>query len=151
MRLDGLSSLPNLEEFYASDNLISELTGLKANIALRTIDVSNNQIKELKGLTHLKQIEEVWASSNELSSFDEIEKELGDKPELKTVYFEGNPLQLNNAVNYRNKVRLCLPRVKQIDASKSKTKIVMFERCLKSIYSFRTNAAGGGWCFVDLT
>ena len=33
------------------------------------------------------------------------------------MYFEGNPLQTKNAVLYRNKVRLALPQVQQIDAS----------------------------------
>ena len=62
-------------------------------------------------------LEEVWASSNQISSFEEVEKELGDKKELSTVYFEGNPLQRKNEALYRNKVRLALPQIQQIDAS----------------------------------
>jgi protein phosphatase 1 regulatory subunit 7 len=53
-----------------------------------------------------------------LSDFNEIEKELRDKEELETVYFEGNPLQRSQPALYRNKVRLALPQVVQIDASK---------------------------------
>lgn len=64
-------------------------------------------------------LEEVWASNCQLDSFEEIEKVLGDKQDLTTVYFEGNPLQKRAPALYRNKVRLALPRVKQIDASKS--------------------------------
>lgn len=71
----------------------------------------------LTNLKHLDHLEEVWASYNLLSSFDEVERELADKKELNTVYFEGNPLQLNNPVMYRNKVRLALPQLQQIDAS----------------------------------
>ena len=63
-------------------------------------------------------IEEVWASDCELENFDEIEEELADKERLVTVYFEGNPLQKQNPVLYRNKVKLAVPQVKQIDASK---------------------------------
>jgi protein phosphatase 1 regulatory subunit 7 len=37
--------------------------------------------------------------------------------DLVTVYFEGNPLQREAAATYRNKVKLALPRVQQIDAS----------------------------------
>ena len=48
-----------------------------------------------------------------------VEKELKDKENLNTVYFEGNPLQLKNPTLYRNKVRLALPQIMQIDASKS--------------------------------
>ena len=65
-------------------------------------------------MTHL---EEFWASSNQLSSFQEVEQELRDKAELETVYFEGNPLQTQGPAVYRNKVRLALPQVQQIDAS----------------------------------
>lgn len=80
--------------------------------------MSNNKIKNLSGLGHLPLLEEVWASNNQLSSFEEIERELGPKEELTTVYFEGNPLQRQNMVLYRNKIRLALPQIKQIDASK---------------------------------
>ena len=73
----------------------------------------------LTNLQHLNSLEELWASNNQLSSFIEVEEELADKQELTTVYFEGNPLQLQNPVLYRNKIRLALPQVKQIDASES--------------------------------
>ena len=46
-----------------------------------------------------------------------MEGELRDKKKLSTVYFEGNPLQLDNGATYRNKVRLALPQIQQIDAS----------------------------------
>jgi protein phosphatase 1 regulatory subunit 7 len=112
-----LSSLENLEELYVSHNALTEISGLENNHKLRVLDISNNQIGHLTNLSHLPHLEELWASSNQLSSFDEVEKELKDKEELNTVYFEGNPLQLNNSTLYRNKVRLALPQVKQIDAS----------------------------------
>ena len=83
------------------------------------IDISSNQISQLTNLKHLEHLEEFWASSNQLSSFDEVEKELADKKELTTVYFEGNPLQTKSPALYRNKVRLALPQIKQIDASMS--------------------------------
>jgi protein phosphatase 1 regulatory subunit 7 len=50
-----------------------------------------------------------------------VEKELRDKEELETVYFEGNPLQRQQPALYRNKVRLALPQIVQIDASKFST------------------------------
>lgn len=46
-----------------------------------------------------------------------MQRELADKEELETVYFEGNPLQRAQPALYRNKVRLALPQVVQIDAS----------------------------------
>ena len=81
--------------------------------------MSNNRISQLDGLAHLNELEELWASNNQLASFDEVERQLAHIESLQTVYFEGNPLQKTNAVLYRNKVRLALPKVKQIDASTS--------------------------------
>lgn len=81
------------------------------------LDISSNQISQLTDLRHLEHLEELWASSNRLSSFDEIEKQLANKKELNTVYFEGNPLQTKNPALYRNKVRLAIPQITQIDAS----------------------------------
>ncbi|RDW70637.1 putative protein phosphatase PP1 regulatory subunit Sds22 [Aspergillus mulundensis] len=115
--LSGLSSLKNLEEIYVSHNAITDLAGLESNTALRVLDFSNNQVSKLEHLSHLKELEELWASNNQLSSFNEVECELKDKENLKTVYFEGNPLQTNGPVVYRNKVRLAIPQIMQIDAT----------------------------------
>lgn len=116
--ITGLNDLLNLEELYISHNALTDLTGLENNKNLRVLDFSNNRVTKLEGLAHLTQLEEVWASSNGLSSFEEVERELRDKEKLETVYFEGNPLQLKSPALYRNKVRLALPQIKQIDASK---------------------------------
>lgn len=117
-KIDGLSKLKNLEELYVSHNAIEEISGLEENTNLNVIDISSNPIKQLKGLKTLEHLQEFWASNCQLSSFEEIEKELADKKELETVYFEGNPLQKAQPVLYRNKVRLALPQIRQIDASK---------------------------------
>lgn len=85
---------------------------------MRVLDFSNNQVTNLEHLSSLKNLEELWGSNNKLASFDEVERELKDKEKLETVYFEGNPLQMNAPALYRNKVRLALPNIKQIDASK---------------------------------
>lgn len=81
-------------------------------------DFSNNQVSKLEHLSSLEQLEELWASNNQLSNFDEVERELREKKNLETVYFEGNPLQTRGPAVYRNKVRLAIPHIKQIDASK---------------------------------
>lgn len=117
--INGLSELVNLEEFYISHNLLTEISGLDNNIHLRVLDISNNQVTSLAHLAHLRNLEELWASSNQLASFEEIERELAGTQSLKTVYFEANPLQTKNPVLYRNKVRLALPQIQQIDASMS--------------------------------
>lgn len=116
--MTGLDALINLEELHISHNLISEISGLSHNTKLQVIDISANPIEHLAGLEGLVHLTEFWASNCKLASFQEVEKELRDKEELETVYFEGNPLQRMQPALYRNKVRLALPQVRQIDASK---------------------------------
>ena len=117
-QISGLDGLTNLEELYLAHNALTEISGLDRNLRLRTLEISNNQIKHLTNLKHLPSLEELWASSNLLHSFEEIETELRDKQNLTTVYFEANPLQFESPALYRNKVRLALPHIQQIDASK---------------------------------
>lgn len=116
--LSPLKDVPSLEELYISHNMLESLKGIETNTKLRTLEISNNQITTLEGVGPLKEIEEVWASYNKISDFSDVERELKDKEKLETVYFEGNPLQLRAPALYRNKVRLALPQVRQIDASK---------------------------------
>lgn len=119
-QISSLSSLPSLEELYISHNALTAIgpDSLAQNHNLRVLDISNNQLRHLEHLSHLAALEEFWASSNLLDSFEEVEKELGPIETLETVYFEANPLQLRGPAVYRNKVRLALPGIKQIDASK---------------------------------
>jgi protein phosphatase 1 regulatory subunit 7 len=98
--------------------MLTSISGLEKNTKLRTVDISNNPIEHLSGLETLEQLQELWASYCKISSFDEVEKQLKDKKELQTVYFEGNPLQKNSPAMYRKKVMLALPHIIQIDASK---------------------------------
>lgn len=116
--LSPLRDVPQLEELYISHNALSSLTGLEHNTRLRILEISNNKIASLAGLGPLAELEELWASYNLIADFAEVERELGDKKDLTTVYFEGNPLQLRAPALYRNKVKLALPQVRQIDASK---------------------------------
>ena len=120
--LSPLSQVPQLEELYISHNALESLKGLENNPKLQVLDVSNNKISNLEGLGPLAGLTEFWASYNQVADFAEVEKELGDKKQLATVYFEGNPLQTRAPALYRNKVRLALPQVRQIDASKFKKK-----------------------------
>lgn len=123
--ITGLDNLVNLEELHISHNLLTDLSGLSKNKNLKVIDISANPIEHLTGLDALSRLTEFWASNCKLSSFAEVEKELKDKEALETVYFEGNPLQRAQPALYRNKVRLALPQIVQIDASK-----FTFSRCV---------------------
>lgn len=117
--LSPLSDVPQLEELYVSDNALTSLSGLESNTKLRVLEISNNKVESLEGLGPLAELEELWASYNLIADFGDVERALGDKKGLTTVYFEGNPLQLRGPALYRNKVRLALPQVSQIDASMS--------------------------------
>ena len=116
--ISGLKGLTSLEELYISNNALTTLNGLEESHSLRVLDITSNGVSSLRGLGHLEKLEEFWASYNQIADFNEVERELKDKKELNTVYFEGNPLQLRQPALYRNKVRLTLPQVMQIDASK---------------------------------
>ena len=109
--------LPSLQELYVSHNAIRSLPSFASTPHLRILDISSNQIAHLENLAPLKELEELWASDNLLDSFEELELELANKDGMQTVYLERNPLQRKAGVNYRNKVRLAIPRIKQIDAS----------------------------------
>ncbi|RDA86430.1 hypothetical protein CP532_6459 [Ophiocordyceps camponoti-leonardi (nom. inval.)] len=115
--LSPLKDVPNLEELYMSHNALESLEGLEENKKLKIVDISNNQVNSLKGLSSLGELEELWAGYNQLADFNDVENVLRDKQNLTTVYFEGNPLQLRNPTLYRNKVRLALPQISQIDAT----------------------------------
>ncbi|KAF2751114.1 protein phosphatase 1 regulatory subunit 7 [Sporormia fimetaria CBS 119925] len=115
--IPSLSHLPQLEELHISHNKLTRISGLESNTQLRVLDVTANPIEHLEGLKHLEHLEELWASETLICDFREVERELRELGELQTVYFEGSPLQKRNLTLYRNKIRLALPQVRQIDAT----------------------------------
>jgi protein phosphatase 1 regulatory subunit 7 len=115
--ISGLDGLTSLEELHISHNAITKISGLTHNTNLRVIDISQNPISKLEGLETLEHLEELWASGCRFENFNDVEAQLRDKKELTTVYFEATPLQLKQPALYRNKVRLALPQIKQIDAT----------------------------------
>jgi protein phosphatase 1 regulatory subunit 7 len=74
-------------------------------------------IAAIEGISHLTELEEFWASYNQISDLRALDKQLRPLPNLETVYLEGNPCQTNDRAGYRRKVILALPQVKQIDAT----------------------------------
>ncbi|KAF7999674.1 hypothetical protein HF325_005523 [Metschnikowia pulcherrima] len=117
-KLEGLEKLVNLEELYLSHNGIEKIENLEHNTKLTVLDVTSNRLTNLSGLSHLKALTDFWCSYNQISSFTEITEQLGLLPELDTVYFEGNPVQLTNPTAYRRKLRLCLgDSLSKIDAT----------------------------------
>ncbi|KAI7898728.1 uncharacterized protein BX663DRAFT_564532 [Cokeromyces recurvatus] len=118
-KIEGLEELHNLEELYMSHNAIEKLEGLEHNLRLNTLDIANNLLTRIENLSHLPNLEEFWANNNkfDVECYDQVEKELGSIKTLHTVYLEGNPMHLKNRATYRNKIRLALPNIKQIDAT----------------------------------
>ncbi|KAK0279408.1 protein phosphatase regulatory subunit Sds22 [Friedmanniomyces endolithicus] len=114
--LSGLEALPQLTELYVSNNRITSLEPLRSNPKLEILDFQTNPISSLAGLEDLEALENLWASNCEIEDFREIERALRDKEKLEEVYFEGNPVQKQGPVLYRNKIRLTLPQVLKIDA-----------------------------------
>ncbi|MBE3043447.1 leucine-rich repeat domain-containing protein, partial [Candidatus Bathyarchaeota archaeon] len=135
--LSPLAEVPHLEELYISDNALESLAGLENNPKLRILEISNNKVASLEGLEPLEELEELWASYNLLADFGEVERVLGGKKGLTTVYFEGNPLQLRGPALYRNKVRLALPQLSQIDASMWPPPLFCSSRCQARCDSFQ--------------
>ncbi|KAG5438826.1 hypothetical protein PCANB_002546 [Pneumocystis canis] len=116
--ITGLEALENvLEELYLSHNGITSIKGLQALKRLRVLDISNNKIEKLEYISQNIDLQELWASYNQLSDFENIEQECKNMKKLATIYLEGNPLQKMNGSTYRNKVKIILPWIKQIDAT----------------------------------
>ncbi|KAJ1670373.1 protein phosphatase regulatory subunit Sds22 [Coemansia sp. RSA 25] len=115
--LEGLEDLVALEELYLSHNGIDCIQGLEHNTRLTILDVTSNRLAQLSGIGHLERLEDLWASGNQLDSFENVERTCAPLQELRTVYFEFNPLQRAQPANYRRKLMLALPQLTQIDAT----------------------------------
>ncbi|PWZ00805.1 WD40 repeat-like protein [Testicularia cyperi] len=119
-KLEGLETLVNLEELYISHNGLTKLEGLEKNVKLTTLDVGANMIEKIENIEHLSQLEEFWANDNKIANLNDLDRQLGPNkmPNLETVYLEGNPAQRTEGPAYRRKVKLLLPQLKQIDATR---------------------------------
>ncbi|KAK0552427.1 protein phosphatase regulatory subunit Sds22 [Tilletia horrida] len=119
-KLENLGDLTGLEELYIAHNGLTQIgDGLKDNSNLKVLDVSGNQIEEIDGVSHLSKLVEFWANDNKIATLNTLDKHFGPSlmPHLETVYLEGNPAQREEGPNYRRKVMLACPQIKQIDAT----------------------------------
>ncbi|KAE8269247.1 hypothetical protein A4X09_0g3092 [Tilletia walkeri] len=119
-KLENLAELTGLEELYIAHNGLTQIgDGLQANINLKVLDVSGNRIEEIDGVSHLSNLVEFWANDNKIITFNYLDKHFGPNlmPQLETLYLEGNPAQRADGPNYRRKVMLSCPQIKQIDAT----------------------------------
>lgn len=104
----------NLRELYLSHNGIEVIEGLENNNKLTMLDIASNRIKKIENISHLTELQEFWMNDNLLESWSDLD-ELKGARSLETVYLERNPLQKDP--QYRRKVMLALPSVRQIDAT----------------------------------
>nr|XP_045367555.1 protein phosphatase 1 regulatory subunit 7 [Camelus bactrianus] len=81
---------------------------------LTMLDIASNRIKKIENVSHLTELQEFWMNDNLLESWSDLD-ELKGARNLETVYLERNPLQRDP--QYRRKVMLALPTVRQIDAT----------------------------------
>lgn len=117
VKIEGLQGLGELEELYMSHNGLERLENLECCCRkLKVLDVGNNKLKRLEGLQQLKELEEFWGNNNQFESFQEIQEQMGKLKNLQTVYFEGCS-QLEKDSQYRLKLKLIIPSLKQIDAT----------------------------------
>lgn len=118
-KIEGLDELENLEELYLSHNFVSKIEGLEKNSKLTTLDITSNRVSRIENLKHLKNLTDLWASYNHIAqSFESLGEELGHLPRFETIYLEGNPIQTENATQYRRKLVLNLgPSLEKIDAT----------------------------------
>jgi len=56
-------------------------------------------------------------NNNKIPDLNALEPQLKHLTSLETIYLEGNPCQQSEGANYRRKIMLSLPQVKQIDAT----------------------------------
>ncbi|ETW83079.1 hypothetical protein HETIRDRAFT_126398 [Heterobasidion irregulare TC 32-1] len=105
------------EELYLSHNGVQKLEGLQHNLRLTTLDVGNNFISTIENLSYLRSLAELWINNNKIPNLQSLESQLAPLPCLETIYLEGNPCQQAEGANYRRKIMLALPKIKQIDAT----------------------------------
>lgn len=119
------SQVDTLEELYLAHNGIDDDGAMIPNglgqkfSRLTTLDLSKNRITTCKPFVHLVGLNELWLSSNNISSYQDIEpiSVLGTREGacLTEIYMEYNPIY--DDYEYRKKLKELVPSLIQIDAN----------------------------------
>lgn len=122
MFLEGIETLPCLEELYLAHNRIQVLgvtdengvftSSLPSSPTLSTIDLSSNGVKCLKGIEVQTNLEELWMSSSALNKFSDLEP-LKALPKLNCLYLEHGPIA--HHANYRSVIHSTFGQLDQLD------------------------------------
>jgi len=127
MFLEGIDTLPCLEELYLAHNRIQVLgvvdeesvftSSLPRAATLNTIDLSSNGVKSLQGIEVQSNLEELWMSSSSLSDYSELEP-LKALPKLNCLYLEHAPL--SQLPTYRATISTTFSQLDQLDGVDAK-------------------------------
>jgi protein phosphatase 1 regulatory subunit 7 len=112
---------PVLEELFLAHNAIdndgaTQATGLSLSFPyLSVLDLGRNRLTSINFVSHIKSLDELWVSGNQISTFDEVQH-LHNMPSLNTIYLEYNPIQDLDPL-YRKHLAEIIPCLQQIDAN----------------------------------
>ncbi|KAG7272484.1 hypothetical protein CRUP_005956 [Coryphaenoides rupestris] len=121
--IENLDSLSSLQSLFLGTNKITQLqhleglhnlTVLSIQKKLTTLDIAANRVKKIENISHLTELQEFWMNDNQIENWSDLD-DLKNAKTLETVYLERNPLQKDP--QYRRKIMLALPSVRQIDAT----------------------------------
>ncbi|EPY83362.1 hypothetical protein CB1_000575003 [Camelus ferus] len=131
--IENIDTLTNLESLFLGKNKITKLQNLDALTNLTVLSMQSNRLTKIEGLQSLVNLRELYLSHNGIEVIEGLDSnvrqqmndnlleswsdldELKGARNLETVYLERNPLQRDP--QYRRKVMLALPTVRQIDAT----------------------------------
>lgn len=108
-----------LEELYLAHNGIttegvSAPTGIALDFPkLNVLDLCRNKLTSTQPLGHLRSLDELWLSGNQIAHFEDVQPL--SSLTLETIYLEYNPLQDDPL--YRKRVAETIPSLQQIDAT----------------------------------
>lgn len=119
-----LTQQSTLEELYLAHNGIDDEgasceTGLALDFPkLNVLDLGRNRLTSTKPFAHLKGLEELWLSGNQMETMDAVlplkEASEAGIQSLETIYLEYNPL--SKEFEYRKRLKEWIPSLQQIDA-----------------------------------
>ena len=87
-RLDGISALSGLKTLILSDNQIRDLSPLAELAMLSWLDLSNNRITDLSPLGSLRQLRDLQLSFNEIAEI----RGINSLEQLETLFLDHNPV-----------------------------------------------------------
>ncbi|KAI3383711.1 hypothetical protein SNEBB_004134 [Seison nebaliae] len=108
-----LENLPQLDQFYASANKLKSLNGVQPCKMLTVLDAADNMITDIEAINDLVHLAELWLNKNEITWTET--NHLKNLNKLSCIYLEMNPAA--SVDNYRFKLKLILPELRQIDAT----------------------------------